>query len=136
MTEFSDKDLDRSYSQEELSQLSEKNLTKLAFLRNLKNLIFFGVGAVVISYIASSFNTVGTVVGWIAIVIYGLFALEPLLAFFTTVISLVVPTPGRGWKLIQLLVSGTAAALYAAFALYIYTKMSGIDVWQYISSGA
>lgn len=136
MTEFSEKDQDRSYSQEELSQLSEKDLTKLAFLRNVKNIVFFAVGAVVISYVASSFGTVGTVIGWLAIVIYGLFALEPLLGFFTTVISLIAPTPDRQWKFIQLLVSGTAAALYVAFALYIYAKMSGINVWQYISNGA
>jgi len=82
----------------------------------------------------SSFGNVGTVIGWLAIVTYGFFALEPLLAFFTTVISLIAPTPGRPWKFIQLLVSGTTAALYVAFALYIYAKMSGIDVWQYFSN--
>ena len=135
MTEFPEKDLDKSYSQEELSQLSEKYLTKLAFLRNVKNLVFFGICAVVISYVASSFGAVGEVIGWVAIVIYGLFALEPLLGFFMTAVSIIPPTPGRQWKFVQLLVSGTAAALYVALALYIYAKMHGIDVWQYINIG-
>jgi hypothetical protein len=132
VTDLLDMDPDRPYSQKELGQLSEKDLTKLAFLRNFKNLIFFGVGASVIGYIASSFGTVGVVIGWLAIVVYVFFALEPLMGFITTAISLIAPTPGRQWKFVQLLVSGTATVFYIAFALYIYAKMIGIDIWRFI----
>lgn len=54
MTELSNRDLDRSFSQKELNKTSKKVLTKPAFLRNVKILVFLGIGAVVISYIASN----------------------------------------------------------------------------------
>jgi len=122
MAEFSDRDLNRSYAKEELRGLSEKDLTKLTFHRNAKNLAFFGIGALFIAYIASALGTVGTVIGWISIAIYCLFALEPLLGFLTTVISLLAPVPGKQWRLLQAIISGSSAALYIIFALYIYNS--------------
>ena len=123
MTEFSDKNLDRSWSPAELSQLSEKELAKLSLLRNVKNLIFFGVGAIAVSCFAARFGTVGTVIGWVAIVVCGFLALEPVIGFVTTFISILGPMPERHWKFVQLLISGVTATCYAGFAVLIYTSI-------------
>lgn len=136
MTDFSENDLNRSWQQEELSRLSEKDLTKLALLRNIKNLVFFGVSALIISYIASGFGVIGTVVGWIAIALFGVLAIEPFLALFTTIISIFTLSPGRGWKLMQLLIAGLATVLYVCFALLIYAKMNNTSILSFVTDGS
>ena len=128
MQDFSKKEPDRSLSQEELSPLSEKELAKRTFLRNIKNLALFGFGAIVACYIIDRFGTVGMVIGWLIIVIYIAFTLEALLSFSKTFISLVTITTNRRWQLIQLLILVTVATLYVTFALYIYAKISSTNV--------
>ena len=128
MQDFSKKEPDRSLSQEELSPLSEKELAKRTFLRNIKNLALFGFGAIVVCYIIDRFGTVGMVIGWLIIVIYIAFTLEALLSFSKTFISLVTITTNRRWQLIQLLILVTVATLYVTFALYIYAKISSTNV--------
>jgi hypothetical protein len=123
MTGFSDKDLNRTLSSKELSQISERDLTKLSFLRNLKNLISFGGGAVIVSYIAVSFGKFGSAIGWIAIIILCLLALEPLFAFLTTLISLLPSLSGRRWKFVQLLISGITTIIYIGFVVLIYVRV-------------
>ena len=124
MTDFSNNDLDRAWSRGELTQLSERDLTTLSFFRNLKNLIFFAVGAIIVWYLVARLGTVGKVIGWIAILVYGLFALEPLFGFVTTLISLFASSSGRSWKFIQMLISGLSAILYAGLAMLIYLGMN------------
>ena len=128
MQDFSKKEPDRSLSQEELSPLSEKELAKRTFLRNIKNLALFGFGAIVACYIIDRFGTVGMVIGWLIIVIYIAFTLEALLSFSKAVISLITITTNRRWQLIQLLILVTVATLYVIFALYIYAKISSTNV--------
>ena len=128
MQDFSKKEPDRSLSQEELSPLSEKELAKRTFLRNIKNLALFGFGAIVACYIIDRFGTVGMVIGWLIIVIYIAFTLEALLSFSKAVISLITITTNRRWQLIQLLILVTVATLYVTFALYIYAKISSTNV--------
>jgi hypothetical protein len=94
------------FSNKNLNQLSQKDLTKLTFSRNLKNIIFFGGGVIIVLFLASLFGTVGIVIGWISIVIYGLFALEPLFAFLLTIPSILLPSSDRRWKFFQLFISG------------------------------
>ncbi|MGR3219935.1 MAG: hypothetical protein ACUZ8H_08990 [Candidatus Anammoxibacter sp.] len=137
MTDFSQNDLDRPWQHEELSKLSEKDLTILALRRHIKNLVFFkGISVFVISYIASGFGVIGTVVCWIAIVLFGLLAIEPFLAFVLTIPSIFTRTPGRGWKIIQLLISGLATVLFVCFALLIYAKMNNIGILSFVTKSA
>jgi len=130
MAAFPERDLDRSWSSYELANLSEKDLTKLAFQRALKNGVFFFSGALVAVYIAGSLGMFGRAVGWIAILIYALLTLEPLVAFVTTMfILLVTPFTAKlgvnpsGWRLVQLLITGANAGLYAALTFWIYASM-------------
>ncbi|HLF83311.1 MAG TPA: hypothetical protein VI837_03970 [Blastocatellia bacterium] len=131
MTEFSERDLNRSWSAGELAQLSERDLTKLAFRRALKNAAFFVPVAVVVGLIVGTLGLAGKVIGWFAIVGFAAFALEPLAGFATGVVALVGVAAGKyptgrsgvSWRLLQLLVALANAALYAGLAAWVYTRM-------------
>ena len=119
---LSDRDSNRLQTPKELNELDEKNLTKRAFSRNLKN-VFFGAGALGIFYIVSTFSEINVrVIGWIIILTYGLFALDSLFAFFMTAIS-VLGSSDKKWKLCQMLVSGITTALFITFAFLIHSKI-------------
>lgn len=131
MTEFSERDLDRSWSAGELAQLSERELTKLAFRRALKNAAFFVPTAVIVGLIAGGLGLTGKIIGWLAIFGFAVLALEPLAGFATAVIALVGVVAGKypsgcsgvSWRLLQLLVALANAALYAGLAAWVYTRM-------------
>jgi len=118
VTEFSERDLDRSWSAGELAQLSERELTKLAFRRALKNAAFFVPTAVIVGLIAGGLGLTGKIIGWLAI-------------FGSAVIALVGVVAGKypsgcsgvSWRLLQLLVALANAALYAGLAAWVYTRM-------------
>jgi len=133
MTDFSENDVDRNWSQKELNQLSEKDLTKLALLKNIKNILFFGAGAFIVGWLSSSFGSFGTAIGWVAIIIYGLLTLEPSLAFLTTILTIFSPLPDKGWRLIQILISGISSVIFVVYILYIYSSMYELNLQKYIN---
>lgn len=131
MAEFSERDLDRPWSTDELAQLSERDLATLAFRRDLKNAVYFTAAAVVVGLLAGGLGLVGTIIGWVAIVGFLVFAFVPLAGIVTGVIALVgvvtgmnpTPHPGVSWRLLQLLVALANVALYAGLAYWVYTRM-------------
>lgn len=62
MTEFPERDLDRSWSAGELAQLSERDLTKLAFRRALKSAAFFVPAAIVVGLIVGTLGLAGKII--------------------------------------------------------------------------
>src|SRR3990167_2797664 len=90
MTNFSNKDIDRFWSQKELEKLSQKDLTKLAFLRNLKNVIFFGTPALVVYVLIGKIGIIGVILGWLSIGILVLLSIEPIIAIFRTLVTLLL----------------------------------------------
>ena len=123
MAKFSNEDMDRPRSSGKLKELSEGELAKIAFFRNLKNLGFLAPGAVIIYFITKLFGTIGTIIGWAAIIGYGLFTFEALLTFFTIFLSLL--NPNKGWKIIQLVISAMTAFIYIFLAFIIYLGIRG-----------
>lgn len=86
MKQFAERDLDRSWSAAEVASLSEGELTKLAFLRDYKNFVFF-LPAGYALYLVGGFGMIGKIIGWIGVVMFGIFALYGL---FKTLFGLVV----------------------------------------------
>ena len=133
MRKFTKRDLDRTWSLNEATSLSEGELTKLAFLRDYKNFIFFLPIAFILYYISSRFWIIGKIVGWIGIVNFVLFALWGLMNTFTCFISLFVTShmnkvtllKNTFWKLLQLLISFGNFAIYVALAYLVYIGMYG-----------
>ena len=115
--------MDRIRSSGKRKALSEGDLAKIAFFRNLKNLGFLAPSAIIIHYIAKLFGTVGTIMGWAAIIGYGLFTVEALLTFFTIFLSLL--NPNKGWKIIQLVISSMTAFIYIFLAIIVYLGIRG-----------
>lgn len=132
MTEFSQRDIDRPWSSAELAQLSQRDLTKLAFRRALKNAAFFVPQAVVIGLIAGALGLTGKIIAWLAIIVLAGLALEPLAGFATGVVVLVGIVAGKystgysdvSWRVLQLLLALANVALDAGLAMWIYTRMN------------
>ncbi len=135
MKKFNENDLDRSWSKDEIANLSEGELTKLAFLRDYKNFIFFVPVSYVLYLLSGSFGVIGKILGWGGIVMFCLFALQGLLNTFIVFISLLgtpfldktAPLKNSIWKAIQLIISFINFAIYAVLALLVYAGMYEID---------
>jgi len=132
MPEFSDKDIDKTWSANELNELSEKELTQLSFKKNLKNWGFFFVGTVIVSQLVK-LGIFGKVIGWIYISFMGIASLEGLFGFFTTIISILIPIfssnikgKDTGWKIIQIFLSGLSGLFYIGMGVAIYLQMKGV----------
>ena len=74
MRKFSKRDLDRSWSLGEVGALFESELTRLAFLRDYKNLMFFVPADFVFYLVDGSFGVSGKIVGWAGVPMFGAFA--------------------------------------------------------------
>ena len=138
MKDFTERDLDRQWSPDELDVLSEGDLTKLSFLRNYKNFIFFVPTAFVLYFIGQRFGVIGKILGWVGIVGFSLFALEGLFSAGKGFISLIGTPffdktgPGRNsfWKSLQVLISLSTFAIYAflaAFAYWLVKLLYGVE---------
>ena len=140
MPTFSERDLDRSWSSEEVESLSEGQLTKLAFLRDYKNFIFFLPAGYVLYLVASSFGLAGKIIGWLGVVMFGLFALQGLFNTGVVVISLLgtpfldktAPIKNMFWKSLQFLISFGNCAIYTGLALVVYAGMYDLKIQEYI----
>lgn len=76
MRKFFRRDLDRAWASEEVRKLSDRELTRLAFLRDRKDLLFFFPQAVIRYLAAWHLGIFGQVLGWLGIVLFGVFALQ------------------------------------------------------------
>jgi len=140
MKKFSERDLDRPWSPDEVATLSEGQLTKLAFLRDYKNFIFFLPGSYVLYWVGGSFGIFGKIIGWIGILIFGLFALQALFNTGIAVISIVgtlfmdkaAPLKNTFWKSLQLLISFGNFAIYTGLALLVYAGMYAVRLRDYM----
>jgi hypothetical protein len=128
---FTERDLDRSWSPEEIKALSEAELTKLAFLRDYKSLVFFLPAAYVLSLIAGSFGPLGKVIGWLGVVMFSVFALQGLCNTVLSLISFIgtpffekmEPAKKIFWRFLRLLISFGNFAIYSALGFLVYKGM-------------
>ena len=140
MRKFTKRDLDRSWSGEEIATLSEGELTKLAFLRDYKNLVFFLPAALVLYFIVGSLGLFGKIVGCSGVVMFGVFALQGLFNTAVTFVSLIgtpffdkrAPVKNTFWKSFQLLISSGNFAIYSALALLVYAGIYDVKLQEYI----
>ena len=136
MNKFSEKDLDRSWPSSETNKLSDRELTILAFKRDRKNAIFFFPQAIVLYFLAKHLGIFGQVLGWIGVVLLGLFALQNIINFFTGVFVLItnykvkdIPEKSTlGWKSLAVLLSFAIVAIYSLAVAIICT---GIYQWKF-----
>lgn len=131
MTRFSERDLDRVWSSEEVKELSDGELTKLAFLRDYKNFVFFVPAAYILSLVVGKFGLVGKGIGWLGVIMCGIGALYGL---FHTLFNLiwVIGTPffekrervrKTFWRFLLLLISFGNFAISSALGFLVYTGM-------------
>lgn len=140
MKNYTERDLDRSWSSEEVSALSEGELTKLAFIGDYKNFVFFLPAGFVLYLIGGSFGVFGKVIGWIGVVMFGVFALQGIFNTGVVFISLVgtpfldkaAPVRNTFWKSLQFLISFGNFAIYATLMFIVYAGMYDLKLPQYI----
>ncbi len=140
MRKFSKRDLDRSFSKEEIATLSEGELTKLALLRDYKNLVFFLPAALLLYFIVGSLGLFGKILGWICVLMFGVFALQGLFNTALSFVSLIgtpffdkrAPAKNTLWKSLQLLISSGNFAIYSALALLVYAGIYNVKFQEYI----
>jgi len=141
MRKYTERDLDRSWSSEEVRSLSEGELTKLAFLRDYKNFIFCIPIAFALYFISGRFGVIGKIAGWIGVGTFGLFALQGLFNTGVVFISLVgapfldkdAPTKNIFWKSVQFVISFGNFAIYTVLALVLFAGMYDLKLNKYIS---
>jgi hypothetical protein len=125
----------RPWYLDESNALSESELTKLAFLRDIKHLVFFLPAGIVFYWIAGNFEMAGKILGWMGVLIFVYFALQGFLEFVKCVISLVeLPLAIKNifWKLVKLFISFANLSIYAVLALLIYAGMYKVELMRYI----
>jgi hypothetical protein len=137
MTKFSEQDLDRAWSSDEVYKLSDRELTTLAFLRDRKNFFFFFPQAVVLYFAARHLGIFGLVVGWIGIVLFSLFvvqnAFQLLLGTFVVATSLFVKDKSKissfRWKALAVLLSMANTVVYILAALIVWAGIYGLALY-------
>jgi hypothetical protein len=137
MANFSEHDLNRAWSSEEVYKLSDRELTTLAFLRDRKNFFFFFPQAVVLYFAGRYLGFVGQVLGWVGVVLFGLFAVynafQLLLGTFVVGTSLFVRDESQKssfrWKALAVLLSMANAIVYVLAALI---ACAGIYGWGFV----
>ena len=135
MDKFSENDLDRSWSSSEINELSDRELTILAFKRDRKNAIYFFPQAIVLYFLAKHLGIFGQVLGWIGVTLLGLFALQNIINFFVGVFVLItshkvkdIPEKSSiGWKSLAVLLSLANVAIYS---LAVAIICAGIYQWN------
>ena len=139
MRRFTERDLNRIWLKDEVVSLSESELTKLAFLRDYKNFVFFvPVGYVL--YLIGGFGIVGKIVGWAGVLMFGVFALYALLkTAFGLVVALGTPFMARNarlkksfWRLLQFVITFGNFAIYAALAFLVYAGMYSVRFQDFV----
>jgi hypothetical protein len=122
---------DRWRTREDLAELSERDLTRLAFRRAVKNVAFFVPLAILAGLVVGLIGTACKIVGWIAIAFFALPTLEPLAAFAAGVVALLGALTVRRrsfradipWRLTQVFLSLATSLAYALSMLWIYSRM-------------
>lgn len=139
MKQFGERDLDRSLSAEEVASLSERELTKLAFLRDYKNFVFFLPAAYAL-YLAGGFGMIGKIIGWVGVVMFGVFALYGLFkTLFGLVVLLGTPFMEKAawvkksfWRSLQFLITFGNCVIYTALAFLVYAGMYNARLQDFV----
>ena len=139
MEQSSERDLDRSWPAEEVASLSEGELTKLAFLRDYKNFVFF-LPAGYALYLVGGFGMIGKIIGWIGVVMFGIFALYGLFnTLFGLVVLLGTPFMEKAarvkktfWRSLQFLITFGNFAIYTALAILVYAGIYNGRLQDYV----
>ena len=139
MKQFAERDLNRSWSAEEVSSLSEGELTKLAFLRDYKNFVFFLPTAYAL-YLVGGFGMIGKIIGWVGVVMFGAFALYGLFnTLFGFVVLVGTPFMEKAalvkksfWRALQVLITFGNFAIYTALASLVYAGMYNARLQDYV----
>jgi glycopeptide antibiotics resistance protein len=133
MTEFSDRDLDRKWRADEVKTLTDRDLIRLAFQRDRKNILFFMPLAIVFYVVARYFGTIGQIIGWLGVLIFGAFTLYNIVVFLTGIFVLATSWNVRNeptgkasirWRALGVLLSAANLVLYAAFSFVAYAGVS------------
>jgi len=136
MNKSSENDLDRSWSASEINGLSDRELTILAFKRDRKNAIFFFPQAIGLYFLATHFGVFGQVLGWVGIVLLGLFTLQNTINLFVGIFVLItnhkiknIPEKNNfKWKSLAVLLSLTNIVIYSVAVAII---CAGIYRWNF-----
>ena len=136
MVKFSEHDLDRSWSPNEVGGLSDRELTILAYRRDRKNVLFFFPQAIILYFAIDYLGVFGQALGWIAVVLFGCFALNSIFVFIVGIFVLITnqfvkDVPERStfiWKLFAVLLSFANAAIYS---LAVAIVCAGIYQWNF-----
>jgi len=120
MNKSSENDLDRSWSTSEINGLSDRELTILAFKRDRKNAIFFFPQAIGLYFLAKHFGVFDQVLGWVGIVLLGLFTLQNTINLFVGIFVLITNHKIKNiseksnfkWKSFAVLLSLTNIVIY------------------------
>jgi hypothetical protein len=75
---FSDHDINRTWTKDELATVSERQLTLLAFLRAIRNLAFFGIQALLVWALVPLLGWFGKIAGWAIIAQFAVMLLSEL----------------------------------------------------------
>ena len=105
----------RPWYLDESNALSETELIKLAFLRDIKHLGFFLPAGIMFYWIASNFEMAGKILGWMGVSIFVYFALQELFDFVKCFVSLAeIPVVVKNifWKLVKLFISFANLSIY------------------------
>lgn len=124
-------------------QLSNKFIGTINELKDPtydKNLVFFIPAAYILYMIAGSFGIFGKVIGWLGVIMFGIFALQGLLNTllgFVTVIGTPfhekeAPAKKTFWRLLQLLISLGNFAIFVALGFLVYAGMYDLKLEAYI----
>ena len=140
MKKYTDRDLNRPWSSEEVAALSERELTKLTFFRNYKNFVFFIPAVFVLYLISGSFGIIGKIAGWIGVIVFAAFALQGLFNTGVVFISLIgtpflnntALTKSIFWKSVQLFMSFGNFAIYTVMALVLLGGMYDLKLHEYV----
>jgi hypothetical protein len=135
MDKFSENDLDLPWSASETNKLSYRDLTILAFKRDCKNAIYFFPQAIILYLLAKYLGVIGQVIGWIGIVLLGLFTIQNIFNFFVGVFVLIttfkvndIPEKSSiGWKSLAVLLSFANVTIYS---LAVAIICAGIYQWN------
>jgi len=106
-----------------LSDLSQREVTVVAFMASLKNILFFGALGFGIYLLAEGQGWFGFVATWGGILLFAVLALEPLLAMLLT-IAAVFNQPSL-WLLPHFAISAFTALFYCWCVLAIYFEHYG-----------
>ena len=72
-----------------VAELTDQEVVVLAFKRDWKNFIFFLPVAIFLYYSSSNFGLFGQIIGWVGVIVFGLFAVYGIFSFLVGIFVLI-----------------------------------------------